>query len=643
MVVSVAGWTIPEPTKSDPFSQLTWLVNACSESYDNPESRTQFAEFKSVLIDFATWRYGFVPFKTAERLTPLSLLHFHHYLRERRSPGHDRYITSKSAETFNDRFRKICDYAYGTAELIDEPVIPIPYYRDSTTLETDRNTAFSIERLDAIVTVIRRMVRETERFLIPYVPTGMGIDPRGPGGRWRDWENVVWYFENILDCNPYLRRGRERAPFPGFSYFASNSWWGNHRRIYEKLGVLAYVNRRQLFPLVFDLALETGLNFEALKCLEVDSYAARHPLTGRPYLAYSKTRSGGAKDLNLSIAEDPELVGDLSSADSSSVLWPGEGRARRIEKIVATALKLTAVTRARLPIDDPRRRHLFLYEVVNQGGRGAVGGQVRSLNDKDGDGSFHRWVQRVLKPAVIDESTSLMTRTTKPTQWKRQAKRIADEITVESFSIRKVRATVATQLVRKGAPIEAIQVFLGHKNLWTTLCYIDRHALDLRFNRDMTKYLGQIKDNAAQYRKSPLPVATQSNDSPGQHIFECGITHCRNPFDPPENIKQSRDYTPGRACTQWNKCLFCRHVVITPFSLPKVLALQANIETTLKQELHLPEPKVNLLLRLRSVIADLLETDIFTEEEIARARMAAELYVEQELDALLINGIRSWA
>lgn len=643
MTANLVPSVIPNPTKSDPFAQLAWLVTACAQSYDNAESRAQFEGCKSVMIDFAKWRYGCAPFVVAERLTPLSLLHFHEYLSERRSSSHSNYITSKSAETFNDRFRKICDFAFSTVELINEPVISIPYYRDGTTLETDRNTAFSIERLDAIVSVIRRMVRETDRFLKPYSPTGLGNDPRKTYGGWKIWDNVVWYFENVLDCNPYLLQRGEAAPYPAFTYFAHNAWWGNHRKIYEKLGVLAYVNRRQLFPLVFDLALETGLNFESLKCLEIDCYTSRHPLTGRPFLAYTKARSGGAKDLDICLADDPALTSDLMGGESITALWPGEGRARRIESIISTTLKLTAVARDRLSLDDPRRRHLFLYEVINQGGRGAVGGQVRSLNDQDGDASFHRWVQKVLKPAVIEESIQQMKHSTAQARWKALANRIEAEIAAESFSIRKVRATVATQLVRKGAPLEAIQLFLGHKNLWTTLCYVDRHALHLRFNRDMTKYLNQIKDNAAQYRSKPLPVATTPTDQPGKYIFECGITHCRDPFDPPNNIKQSRDYRPGQACTQWNKCLFCRHVVITPFSLPKVLALQANIESTLKQELHLPEPKTHLLLRLRSVIANLLATDIFTEDEIARARMAAELYAEQELDALLINGIRSWA
>lgn len=635
---------IPEPTKADPFSQLRWLIEACAASYDNSASRTQMGQFKGVMIDYATRHFGATPFKIEERLTPLSLLHFHHYLNERRSGSRDRYITSKTAETFNDRFRKLCDYAYSFAELIDEPIISIPYYRHDTVLETDRNTAFSMERLEAITAVIRGSIRETERYLQPYVRQNVGIDPRNTYRGWSEWNNVVWYFENVLDCNPCLRKTGVSAPFDGFSYFAQNRWWGNHHATYKKLGVLPYVNRRQLFPLVLDLALETGLNFESLKSLEIDCYTSRHPLTGRPYLAYSKPRSGGAKDLNLDIAEDPALISDLTDGDyHEAALWPSEVRAKRIEKIVSMTLKLTASTRAQLSPDDPRKRHLFLYEVRNQGGRGAIAGQIRSLNDKDGVCSFNGWVRSVLKPAVLKESIALMKVNAPQSKRKQLSERLIKDINTESFSIRKVRATVATLLVRKGAPLEAVQLFLGHKNLWTTLSYVDRHALNFRFNKDMSKYLNQIKFNAAQYQHKPVAVSPQAADRPGDHIYECGITHCTNPFDPPDNIKQSRDYKPGQACTQWNKCLFCPHVVITPFSLPKVLALQANIEGTLKQELHIPEPKVNLLLRLRSVIMDLVESEIFSNEEIARARMAAEHYAEQELDALLINGIRNWA
>jgi hypothetical protein len=230
---------------------------------------------------------------------------------------------------------------------------------------------------------------------------------------------------------------------------------------------------------------------------------------------------------------------------------------------------------------------------------------------------------------------------TPPEEWEAEERRIRDEIDSESFALKRYRATFATKLAKEGAPIEFIQAVLGHRYVKTTFLYIDRHHLNLRFYEEVSAHLTRIKENAIT-QKARDAAARVGTVSPGGGLYECGVCHCRDPFAPPDDVKQGVFWRQGEACSNWNRCLFCDNCVITVHALPKLLAKKREIEGALGRAAEMSERHVGLLLRQAAVIDKILEDDVFDKAEITWATAVSEAYSPEELDALLVGGPGQW-
>ena len=215
---------------------------------------------------------------------------------------------------------------------------------------------------------------------------------------------------------------------------------------------------------------------------------------------------------------------------------------------------------------------------------------------------------------------------------------VEEKVFSETFTINRFRASAATELLKQGAGLEEIKAFLGHAYLSTTINYIKRHDLHMRYYSEMTKHLENIKRNATErYQQNKLSNHDSNMTSDGT-VFETGICSCSNPWNPPDNVKKSTGYKEGHPCISWNQCLFCENVLITQNSLPKLIAYQARLEQQLDSFTTMAPKKSTPISRAILLIEEILKSDAFNKNDVERARVIATQIEYDELDAILMDG-----
>lgn len=123
----------------------------------------------------------------------------------------------------------------------------------------------------------------------------------------------------------------------------------------------------------------------------------------------------------------------------------------------------------------------------------------------------------------------------------------------------------------------------GHSSLKTTLNYIDQQQTTPEFHKTVGEALINISKNRKEHNKSKeLPILNQNaQNSSGQTVFQGTFCGCKNPYDPPAQVRNSKNYHAGDACTYFNMCLPCRNVLIADKDLPKLIIYRAEIEKAL--------------------------------------------------------------
>lgn len=108
------------------------------------------------------------------------------------------------------------------------------------------------------------------------------------------------------------------------------------------------------------------------------------------------------------------------------------------------------------------------------------------------------------------------------------------------------------------------------------------------------------------------------------HLYRGLLSDCKNPFDPPKRVRASKSYVPGRACSRFNMCIFCKNVVIFRRNLPTLVAYLDQIKAATETNVQ-NLPNAGFYEDSRAVIENLLdpERSEFSAEDIRWAREEA--------------------
>lgn len=609
---------LPEPTLENPHAQVDWIFKEKMSLYENDETQANYRAGLTFYIRFLQETNNYNPllegdprFYIKDEWDVMALHKVKQWIEATNIQGTDDYLTSYTLVSNFSAIRQAMEYAY-EHNYINQPVINV--VMPSGVRETSLRTAYSNEEYTAIFNAVSPLIQFSKGLLRDYRRTGKGRDPRnierqgvgrgekisgqgwsclirnfnGDGHVPRD-DNMRWYFENVMECVPLPGTPENKEKHRVFFASATNIH-GGLNKLYRKWGVSSFIDQDVIMPLVVKLISETGLNVESLLSLKRDCFKEAHPLTQLPYLEYEKPRSGGERELHV-------IQYDKAEDDDSMAL--GQRQSQIISKTVKTILALTEPLVKLAPEED--RNYLFLYQ--SSGGNSF--GKVQVVNGK----VITNWTQGIVKEYDLrgSDGKSLI------------------------FALSRFRPTKFTEMVTQGYDIFDIMAVAGHKSITTTLAYIDKQKSTTDFHRRIQRELTIIKENKRAYERKPLPVAITADARPGEFIFKAPVCHCKNPYDPPDVVKNSKSYHEGDACTFWNMCLQCENVLITEMNLPKLFAYRNNIRRALNNVNEIPR-QGELYKKILMILEEILSPDVLFPQD--RLDWAAELAGDAEFEVL---------
>jgi hypothetical protein len=609
---------MPEPTPEHPYAQVDWIFREKMSLYEKSHTKENYkaalAFYKKFLQETSNYNPlldGDARFYIKDEWDVMALHKVKQWLDATNIQGTDDYLTSNTINNIFSNIRQTMEYAYDH-NYINRPVINVPM--PAAVRETLNRSAYSNEEYTAIFNIISPMIRFSKGLLRPYSRTGKGRDPRnreregiGPGEKllgqgWNCWiknfdgdgfvrsdDNMRWYFENVMGCIPLRGTPEHLKKHGNFFDYATRIHGGLHR-LYRKWGVSVLIDQDVIMPLVVKLISETGLNVETLLSLRRDCFKDAHPLTGLPYLEYYKPRSGGEKELHAIIYDE---------AEDGEFMALGQKQSQIISRTIKTILELTDPL-VKFASEENQNR-LLLY----QSNTPRCLGKVQPINKK----AVATWTGRIVKEHDLRGSDG------KPL----------------IFNLSRFRPTKFTEMVTQGYDIIDIMSVAGHKSIITTLAYIDRLKSTTDFHRKIQRELTIIKENKRAYERKPLPIAATADAKPGEFIFKAPVCHCKNPYRPPDVVKNSKSYHEGDACTFWNMCLQCENVLITELNLPKLFAYRNEIRRALNNVSEIPR-QGELYKKMLMILDEILLPDVLFPQE--KLDWAAELAGEAEFEVL---------
>lgn len=419
----------------------------------------------------------------------------------------------------------------------------------------------------------------------------------------RDDKALLWMFENEYRCNA-------SEMLADFHQRKRTSVCTEKRllKLFSRWGVWPYVDDRLVMPLVAEMAMLTGLNVEALKELEVDSYQPKHLLTGQAVITYRKRRSSSrtrseAKELHLQMLEVEEMYVDHSVAE-------------RVYKLFMLTLGVTAQIRNAAPLEISRR--LFIFEDIERSRRECE----KIIVPIEPSGKAGHWYKRFCNEEGLYDF-------------------FGPEF---SFNISRCRPTLVTNMVLAGADLFQVQVALGHKNIGTTLGYADEQGLRELFNKTVSEALKSISRRSIellQNRPSEGISNTKCKNRDKSVFHEtlsgCG---CVDPYQPSENVKKVTGFQEGSVCKYWNMCLRCDRSVVTEHSLPKLILYRSRVMTALESDSPAIRTRRILYSDAIKLIDEILKPDeIFPVGVIDDARYISATMDDVLIDQLIYQGI----
>ena len=604
---------LPRPTKADPHRQLDWIFRDKMSLYSNQSTQGNYtgalAFYKRFLRETNNYSEALERdprFFLQRHWDDYALLKVKRWIDLSNIRGNDNYLTSNTIATLFSTLKQTIEHAYEHSYI---PQLPIAVSLARPVRETSLRSAYSLSEFEDLFTALAPLIVSSKRLLTPYIPLGVGKDPRRKvrpstkvlGEGWSCWttneqgsvvpsdKNLRWYFENVMDCVP-LPCVEEN--FVHHRFFAGALLHGGIKELYRNWGVSSFIDTDVIMPLLVELVAETGLNVEAALNLKRNCFHEAHPLTGLPYLEYEKPRSGGDKELHLT----------LYDGDNQGTIRMKQRQSRIIGNSINTILKLTEhlVEKA-----NPRDRdYLFLL-------------QPRGRKGPDGLASTNRltltlikhWTKKIIKKHDLH----------------------ADDGSPLRFNLSRFRPTKITDLVTQGYDFFDIMAIAGHASITTTLAYIDRLRWTSDFHRKIEKALTTIRNNKKEYERRPLPVAITRNAPAGDFVFKAPVSHCKNPYDPPQSVRNSGSYTEGDPCSYFNMCLSCENVLITEMNLPKLVAYRREISQALGNLNEIPRLG-ELYKKTKMILDEILSPEVlFTQQALD---WAAQLADEEEFEVL---------
>ncbi|MBI3898652.1 MAG: site-specific integrase [Gammaproteobacteria bacterium] len=486
---------------------------------------------------------------------------------------------------------------------------------------------------------------------------------------WANKNNWRWYFEHVM--NGRIPPHRSSPSYKLFSQNVSHYFLRNRdererlmdsydvsdkekitKALLASWGIVPRLRSSLVISLMAYLAKLTGLNVESLKDLKLGCLKFE-PLTRTYYLEYFKARSGGSKELPLTdeladefIVEDKDVLdhGEYQGFESDGkhavyrkpiAFLPD---AKRIREIIELAESLTSRFRSRAPKE--LREKLFLFETSRWDSHKRP--CVSDINRYH----FIDWVRHYFKPHVA----GLMKRSLRTkhgglddSALRNEERKIGRQIASTSLAVSRLRSTLATNLVKQGAPIELVQAVLGHSSLLTTERYLDKLQLETTLYSEVGAALNRLKKEKSKHVKVlgsveqlRQTIAKSPKDKPSDgYIFQTpGCLHCRDPQNPSTKIKQQhRNWIDGEStCSKWNMCLFCDNVVIVDVTLPRLIAYQTKLKLDLRSGLISVRVNNQLVRKAVRLIDEIIDSKngFFSKEVIDDARARAEAWIDRD-------------
>lgn len=593
---------LPLPTVENPFAQVKFIFQTVAGIKYSSSTKRNYLNGCTFYLKFleSTKNYDITleedpRFYLKKHWDEFSLLKVEQYLSETNIKGTIGYLTSHTIVGYISSIRKVMKYAFfhdlcSTQDFFDIRMV-------NGERETNIRESYSKREYDDISGMLNVELKFVYKLLTRkgYQKTGVGRDPRVvpkkgiPRGTkicgygWKEIDNVRWYFENIMNCQALVGTPENKKKYNNFFANTTNKFkhLGGLNGIYKEWGVTSLLNAEVIMPLAIKLIAETGLNPESLWDLDVDCYQQSHPLSNVPYIKYFKRRSNGGKELHIS-----------SGGDSIETKEFREHQARVIKKTIEQLKKITVPIREFAP--EKIKNKLFIYQSNSQ----KDFGETKLLNTKVSSSWCNKMVNKYKLKGEEGQKLEL--------------------------NLARFRPTRITRLVELGIDFFEIQHEAGHRNITTTLRYLSKNRLDLRAKDETNSALQYISENRIWAKKENPSYA--ENDVVGSNVIYKGIMcDCKNPYDPPKEVKRLKGYQENQSCNRYNMCLFCHNVIIFKRHLPLIASYRNQIETALAIQ-NGEIPNEFLYKQTLDVINSILdpEKSEFSEEDIKLALETAE-------------------
>jgi len=365
---------------------------------------------------------------------------------------------------------------------------------------------------------------------------------------------------------------------------------GGLRKFYMEIGVMDLVDARAVGCLLLKLAIETGYNPCSLFSLKVDCLKEKTLPFGNPAIEFEKNRSGGVNTMPILLFDSDPYILDLKQKQYLA-----------IKKTITTILSITS--RIRENAKDEIKEFLFIYE--SRGGNKF--GKISRFDDKV---SYSFCKQLVSDYELKDSNAAPL-----------------------KLRLVRFRSTKLTQMVKDGFDIFEIQAVAVHGNIKSTIQYINIREIEPKLDAEVKYAVERIYETYTSAKDSQNDKVDLLGQR--QNVFKGFVSNCKNPFDPPEEIKRIQNYKHGKPCTYFNMCLSCPNVIITKFHLPLLINYRNQIlNSAVIQNNEGPHPHIyrKSLAILNSLLDE--EKSLFSKAELDVARRKAEQLVDEVIDPL---------
>lgn len=543
----VSKEAMPKPSKSAPFAQVEWLYEMRIAITDSLASAQNFIASKRYMIRFLKDML----FEVRPKIIDINRYFDEYILIRFKGYVEDLRISSTYTVTILSCARIVINYA------VANKWIDIDYVLDITLperyRETDALSPYTEGEMKFIMDGISNELNFSRKLLLPYRRKGVGAPPvkRSAAGRlakgWLgDRDNMIWYFENVLDCQPVVNTGAHAIEHRSFFRAATNLHGGLHD-LYRSWGISAWIGPEIILPYLFLLVSETGLNATVAMNLRVDDFIESHPLTGKPYIRYFKRRGAGGGEVDVGALENGACPLNNNQANKIARIW-------------SEVLRLTEPFRNQ--ISEEKRDFLFIYQTRHA----ASVGQVRVINDDPK--TVGGWAKKFV------EKYKIVNKAGKPL----------------AMTLQRFRPSLVSRLLKLDVDIYLIKSILGHGSILTTLKYIDSHDFSPKARREVHRALSGIRKNARDFKKKKFGIANRKSNNNDGMVFATPLALCKNVFNPPDNIRKAANIPLGKPCTIFNMCLRCPRVIILAEHLPRLFLLRrqylAGLEGALSSAPH---------------------------------------------------------